>query len=110
MPYIEDAGPGLRDALDDGLIPDSAGELNYVISRLVWKYIAKRYGKVSYQAINDVVGVLACAQAEFYRRIAAPYEDRKILANGEVFTPYAYGGRVIHLPATPESLNEEGKQ
>ena len=30
-------------------------------------------------------GALRCAQMEFYRRVAAPYEDKKIQENGDVY-------------------------
>jgi hypothetical protein len=39
----------------------------------------------SYQSINDVLGALEGAKLEFYRRIAAPYEDTKIQENGDVY-------------------------
>jgi len=32
------------------------------------------------------VGVLECAKLELYRRIAAPYEDEKIVETGDVYT------------------------
>ena len=33
------------------------------------------------------MGVLSCVGAEFYRRVIAPYEDKKIIQNGDV-EPY----------------------
>lgn len=41
---------------------------------------------MSYQAINDIIGALESAKMEIYRRIAAAYEDQKILENSDVFT------------------------
>jgi len=35
--------------------------------------------------INEVIGVLECAKLELYRRVAAPYEERKRIENGEVY-------------------------
>ena len=58
------------------------GELNYLITELVKVYMSTNHG---YQAINDVVGALEGAKLEFYRRIAAPYEDLKIADNGDVY-------------------------
>lgn len=63
----------------------NTGELNYKITKLINDYIT-RQGGVKYQLINDVVGVLECAKLELYRRIAAPYEDKKKQENGEVYT------------------------
>lgn len=61
----------------------TAGELNYAISALVDEYVLSH--RLSYSTINDVMGVLASVQQEFYRRVAAPYEDEKRAENGEVF-------------------------
>jgi hypothetical protein len=85
MPYIK---PFMRDTLtptSDARATDP-GELNYQFTRLALDY----FGRVSelrggYQAINDVLGALEGAKLEFYRRIAAPYEDSKIVANGDVY-------------------------
>jgi uncharacterized protein DUF6899 len=81
VPYIKRAD---RDRL---ILPDLAietpGELNYLITVLAKRYLA-RHGR-SYATINAIVGALECAKAEFYRRIAAPYEDAKAAENGDVF-------------------------
>ena len=61
----------------------SAGELNYQFTMLVRAYVAAR--GLSYQTINDVVGALEGAKAEFQRRVVAPYEDTKIKENGDVY-------------------------
>ena len=62
--------------------PDNAGQLNYAITKLCQEYLARK--GLAYAALNEVVGALECAKLELYRRIAAPYEDRKILENGDV--------------------------
>ena len=80
MPYIVDSA---REQLDDGGLPNSAGELNYMISSLIDEYLHE-YGK-NYTNINEVIGVLECAKLELYRRVAAPYEDEKIEQNGDVY-------------------------
>ena len=82
MPYIPTAARAAM--LDRAMKPTTAGEFNYLISVVANDYIA-RYGK-SYDTINALIGVLECAKLELYRRIAAPYEDVKIVANGDVFT------------------------
>lgn len=80
MPYIKKED---RDRIknQDGL-PRTAGELNYVITTLIHCYI-NSLGE-SYQAYNDVLGVLEGAKLELYRRKVAPYEDKKIKENGDV--------------------------
>lgn len=81
MPYIELTD---RDALESGdVAPRTAGELNFVLTRLVDDYV-ERNG-LRYATLNEVVGVLECAKLELYRRLAAPYEDRKRQENGEVY-------------------------
>lgn len=57
------------------------GALNYCISRLIWKLFRK---KPSYTLGNNLIGVLECVKAEFYRRMLAPYEDSKISQNGDL--------------------------
>lgn len=63
--------------------PDVPGELNYMFTVLIRDYIADH--GLSYQVINDIVGALECAKQEFYRRVAIPYEDKKIEENGDVY-------------------------
>ena len=60
----------------------SPGELNYAITRLIDNYHSRRG---DYQSVNDVVGALEGAKLEFYRRVAAPYEDQKARENGDVY-------------------------
>jgi len=80
MPYINTEK---RINLADGMTPKDAGELNYSITTLLIDYIAIK--KLNYQTINDIVGALEGAKLEFYRRIAAPYENVKINQNGDVY-------------------------
>jgi hypothetical protein len=80
MPYINkhdryDLKENLRD-------PMTAGELNFLITTIIKQYYENR---PCYQRINDVVGALEGAKLEFYRRVAAPYEDTKIEENGDVY-------------------------
>ena len=60
-----------------------AGELNYVITRILLDYLD--VNDTRYQTLNDCIGVLECAKLELYRRIAAGYEDGKIAENGDVY-------------------------
>jgi hypothetical protein len=84
MPYIpiNKRGRLNLDAHLDTSAPDNAGELNYTLTNLCHVYL-QRHG-VNYKNINEVIGVLECAKLELYRMIAAPYEDKKRLANGSV--------------------------
>lgn len=59
------------------------GELNFQLTEVIKSYVKSR--GLSYQTVNDIVGALEGAKLEFYRRVAAPYEDTKIAANGDVY-------------------------
>lgn len=76
----------LYDPSADPPRPSNAGELNYVITDLIDNYLYFQYPVTSYVALNEVIGVLECVKLELYRRIAAPYEDKKMAENGDVYT------------------------
>ncbi len=61
---------------------ENVGNLNFAITTLLHAYV-KRHG-LRYQHVNAVIGVMHCAAMEFYRRVAAPYEDEKISENWDV--------------------------
>ena len=89
MPYIPSSdrqkfAPAL-DMLHDAVTAHglSNGELNYLMTTLALLYI-ERHG-MSYNTGSDVIKAFECAKIEFYRREIAPYEDSKIVANGDVF-------------------------
>ncbi|MBN1115034.1 MAG: hypothetical protein JXA66_06805 [Oligoflexia bacterium] len=57
-----------------------AGVLNYSVSLLL-----KKLYDVKYSEVNEAMGALECIKQEYYRRVAAPYEDIKIKENGDVY-------------------------
>jgi hypothetical protein len=57
------------------------GELNYFISGIVWTLFR---GAPSYTHANELVGVLECVKQEFIRRQLNPYEDTKVVENGDL--------------------------
>lgn len=77
MPYIK------QEQRSQGQI-NNAGQLNYAITLLIKHYVSSN-GIVNYQKINDVLGALAGAKLEFYRRLASNYEDQKRKENGDVY-------------------------
>ncbi len=87
MPYITQEDRPQYDEVLATLIallkekpPESVdGHLNYVVTRVI-----KEVYPLRYYHINKAMGVLECIQHEFYRRVAAPYEDTKIEQNGDV--------------------------
>lgn len=81
MPYIKQYE---RDVLSLGTRkPQTPGELNFMITKLVTEYLQRR--GTNYSVLNEIVGVLECTKQEFYRRVVVPYEEEKIKLNGDVF-------------------------
>jgi len=80
MPYITEKQ---KNKLYKNCIPESAGELNYLLTIEIRKYINKH--DYCYQTMNDIVGALECCKQEFIRRIVNPYEDTKIKENGDIY-------------------------
>lgn len=87
MPYIKQTRRQELDKLIDSLATELnysdswQGDLNYVITKLT----LSRIDSVNYTNINNAIGVLECAKQELYRKLAAPYEDKKIKENGDVY-------------------------
>ena len=69
--------------MDNTLDIKTVGELNYMITIQCREYL-ERHG-LKYQTVNDILGALEGAKLEFYRRVAAPYEDKKIKENGDCY-------------------------
>ena len=63
---------------DTNIVP---GDVNYVISSLIWKLWDRN---PSYRQGNNLIGALHCVITEFERRKLAPYEDKKIVENGDL--------------------------
>jgi hypothetical protein len=80
-PVIEklckDLGPMVK---DERQVLKTAGNLNYTLTRICNQVM----GKPSYAKIAIITGVLENVKQEFYRRVAAGYEDEKIQVNGDV--------------------------
>jgi|688.fasta_scaffold45134_4 hypothetical protein len=56
------------------------GRINYCFSRIIGGLM----GYPSYTKIAMITGVLENIKQEFYRRIAEPYENQKIVQNGDI--------------------------
>lgn len=81
MPYIENKID--RDFLDEKVkemlaVISMKGNLNYFLFKL-FKEMELRYGTA-----RNFFGEVECAKFEIYRRMIAPYEDKKIGENGDV--------------------------
>ncbi len=97
MPYIapknrKNLDPAI-DALAEAIVAEAkqekydaafAGLLNYSVTRLTLKIIKLQFGKIRYWIVALTTGALKNIADEFYRRLASPYEDKQIKANGDV--------------------------
>lgn len=87
MPYIKLKNRSKYEKVLDNLVkilkelpPEEVdGELNYVVTKILKDIYPLRYFH-----INKAIGVLECIKLEYYRRVAAPYEDKKMKESGEV--------------------------
>ncbi len=93
MPYIKkERREEINEALESLLIyiedkaPEDfvAGDMNYIFTQIVDQYLLS--ANLNYQNINNVVGAFEGAKLEFYRRVAAPYEDKKVVENGDAYS------------------------
>jgi hypothetical protein len=83
MPYIDEPSREWLEKHFENVPIKTPGQLNYVITKLVHDYVQKN-GVLNYTIINEVMGVFESAKLEFYRTVAAPYEDKKREQNGKV--------------------------
>lgn len=82
MPYIKSDRRKEFQFHASNPLPQTAGELNYLITKEIQTYIKNK--GICYQSYNDVIGALEGAKLELYRRFTAPYEDEKRQMNGDV--------------------------
>jgi len=71
MLYIK---PERRQTLDQHADAMNPGELNYLLAQVCRGYLYQAGS--NYSTMNDIVGALECAKAEFYRLVVAPFEDQ----------------------------------
>jgi predicted NBD/HSP70 family sugar kinase len=94
MPYIDEKSRKILDQSIDDLanvitnfselenedLVTVLGDLNYCMSRLIGQVM----GSTSYAKVAMLTGVLENVKQEFYRRVAVPYEEEKIVMNGDI--------------------------
>lgn len=95
MPYIKQEQRDLLDKEIDAFIKkvkelhqsDNSitrdGLLNYSFTRIIHHV----YDKNKYHELNEAMGMIECMKHELYRTRIGPYEDEKILENGNVDMP-----------------------
>jgi hypothetical protein len=80
--------------LSAGPVFETAVELRTQLYHTADRYISRaqsymmtvEYRERHFNAQREAIGALECCKLEFYRRVAVPYEDRKIKSNGDVYT------------------------
>jgi hypothetical protein len=83
VPYIKrEDRRKFKHGLGELTFAETPGELNYLFTKIATEYLSMN-GE-NYQHFNDVLGALEGAKLELYRRRIAPYEDTKIVENGDV--------------------------
>lgn len=93
MPYVEENGrailakhlSGLCDEINKHALSSGIDKLPGIVNYAIVRIIGGTLRLDSYASINSAIGILECAKLELYRRIAAPYEDKKAEENGDVF-------------------------
>lgn len=78
-PHIEKLAAELNELQESGM-QYYAGCFNYVVTRLLTLTVKRRYMDMAL-----AMGNLASIAQEFYRRVVAPYENKKCKENGDVY-------------------------
>jgi len=59
------------------------GDLPEILYGFYFNYV-NGHEKEEYKRVNNLIGELECCVFEIYRRLIAPYEQKKIIENGDV--------------------------
>lgn len=81
MPYIDKKSREEIGLVGSTRLPETAGELTYVLYRDIKEFLGNNARFADYAA---ALGALEACKLEIYRRSVAPYEDQKIKENGDV--------------------------
>lgn len=87
MPYLQEKDKLYYDSLLILLkrhAIETPGELNFLLTEVCKQAMNEK--SVNYTLLNGIMGALESCKQEFYRRIVAPYEDKKIKSNGDVYS------------------------
>ena len=84
MPYVKS---NIAREIDQGAYPTNKGELNYGITRKMIDFLCFK-DKVSYHDISDAIAAARDAADEMKRRLLDPYENKKIIENGDVYPKF----------------------
>jgi len=88
MPYINRRR---RTEIDGGQSPQTPGELSYVFTAAIIRYIDTHNTsslagpKITSQIISDICGAWKMTETEFIRQLVIPFEEGKRLENGDLY-------------------------
>lgn len=60
------------------------GDMNYIITKILHKYLHILHCIPNYQDYNTVIGLIECIKQEFYNKKVIPYEELKLNENGDL--------------------------
>lgn len=78
-PAVDELLNALRELESDDPENDMGGNLNYVFTVLLKRCYGEKYSEMA-----QAVSVLEMTKLEYYRTVAAPYENQKAFENGSV--------------------------
>ena len=81
MPYIPQ---GDRESLIGELLPQTAGELTFVIYHACLAFLEDDDHEPRFADYAKALGALEAAKLELYRQYVSPYEDNKLDLHGDV--------------------------
>lgn len=84
MPYLTPQRIEQLELGDAAETPVTPGELVWKLTNVCQVYILQSTA-INFATLCVVIGALVCTVLEVYRRVVAPYEDRKVKENGDVF-------------------------
>lgn len=81
MPYIpQEQRNKYQDLINDIIaLQPNIGEINFIFTSIL-----KGMKANSYLEHCLMMGTLSCVAEEYYRKIVVPYEEKKIIENGEL--------------------------
>ncbi len=89
MPFIDKPSrdlyaPGIKSIVERlAAHPHHKGDLTYIITEILHKAIGEH---LRYSDYCDVIGILECAKLEFYAGRVHPYEEKKKIEHGDLYT------------------------
>jgi hypothetical protein len=103
MPYLREKD---KQELDEGdRPPETAGELTYCIQQRVQEFLKAR-PTLRFSDLAEATGAIEAAKFDFTSRILGPYENGKILENGDAWEQELLDKALgVSTPATDEPLS-----